>query len=346
MLHTNSKVAGTNRKVMGRHLLVAVAGFGMSLAALAAQTAPNLPGRVLNGTTKQPVAHVVVEFVLLQQGMASAGTATTDTQGKFRFDGPEFAGRPALLRVDYQGATYSHVLQPLPDPQPEVEIPVYDADRQPGLVTATEHIIFLQPTGDTLWVVEEVLLENRSSPPKTYVNTEGTFRFLVPEQVREGVKVFVEGPGGMPLNQPPIPKDKPGSFAISYPLRPGQTQVHLEYALNYQSPFAFSKSLEVAAERTHIVTPGQGVQVQGETLVSEGTEPTTGFLAYRITPVSNQLRLQISGQAVMPDSAAGDAAAAPGGLVPILDPVSQRRTWILVLLGMVLLGGLVYHYTR
>ncbi|MBI4442031.1 MAG: carboxypeptidase regulatory-like domain-containing protein [Acidobacteria bacterium] len=317
----------------------------MSLTTLAAQTSPNLPGRVLNGTTNQPVPNVAVEFILLQQGMASAGTATTDSQGKFRFNGPAFAARPALLRVDYQGATYSHVLQPLPDPQPEVEIPVYEADRQPGLVTATEHLIFLQPSGDILWVVEEVLLENRSSPPKTYVNTEGTFRFLVPEQLREGVKVYVEGPGGMPLNQPPIPKDKPGSFAISYPLRPGQTQVHLEYALNYQSPFAFSKSLEEAAERTHVLTPGEGVQVQGETLVSEGTEPTSGFIAYRITPVNNQVRLQISGQAVMPESASG-AAAAPGSLVPILDPVSQRRTWILGLLGMVLLGGLVYHYTR
>lgn len=347
MRYKDSKGAGTERRFAALQVLAVMVGIGMGCAALWAQTSPALQGRVLNGTTSQPVPNVVVEYVLPQQGMAPAGTATTDSEGRFRLERAEPGSGPALLRVEYQGATYTQVVPPPPGRPQEVDIQVFEASRQPGLVTAKEHIIFLEPTGDTLGVVEEVVLENRSNPAKTYVDSDGTYRFTLPEQLREGVRVFVEGPAGMPIQQTPIPKDKPNRFAITYPIRPGQTQVRLEYVLAYQSPSKFSKPLEAPAERTHIVTPGTGVQVQGESLVPEGSEPTSGFLAYRITPVNNQVSLQVSGQAPARASAQGAAAEeASGALVPIPDPVSQRRPWILALLGLVLLGGFIYHYTR
>ncbi|MBI4464557.1 MAG: carboxypeptidase regulatory-like domain-containing protein, partial [Acidobacteria bacterium] len=126
-------------------MLAAMAVGWLGLATLCAQTSQPLQGRVLNGTTNRPVPNVQVEYIRAEQGMVPAGTATTDSQGRFRFNNAEVAAGPALLRVEYQGATYTQVLPPPTSRPPEMEIQVFDTSGQPGMVTVQEHIIFLEP---------------------------------------------------------------------------------------------------------------------------------------------------------------------------------------------------------
>ena len=326
--------------------VVACASLAGLFPILHAQTStPAVRGRVVNGTTNQPVANIQVDYIQLQQGMTPAATVATDPQGRFRFPEEEFSGGPGLLRVEYQGATYTHAVSPPPSRLEEIELRVFEASREPGLVTASEHFIFLNPVGDALWIVEQVVLVNRSVPPRTYVNPEGTYPFTLPAAPREGVQVSVEGSSHMPINQTPIPRQQANSFAISYPIRPGETQVRLEYALPYTSPYDFSKALDQQAERTDIVTPGQGVQIEGETLSALGTDPTTGFIGYQVTPVGSQVRLRVSGQSP-PRTASAGSAEESGSLAPIPDPASQVRWWILALAGLVMFGGFLYHYKR
>lgn len=316
------------------------------LAAGTLLRAASLEGTVRNGTTNQPVPGAKVDFIQLQQGMTPVATADTNPQGLFRFEGVEaFAGSPAMLQVEYAGATYS---QPVISPQTlasGIQILVYDASRDKSIVALKEHAIFLRPAAGELLVIEQISIENHSNPPRTYINPEGTYLFTLPGEPRDGLQASIEGAAGMPIPQSPKPLAGNNSFAVTYPIRPGESNVRLQYSLDYHAPFQFTKPLNQPAEQTHIVTPGIGVQLSGDNLTAVGKEPTTGFAAYLIAPGMSVVDLTVSGEA--PATQAEEQTAGSGesgGLVAIPDAATDRRWLILSALGLMLLAGLVYLY--
>jgi hypothetical protein len=148
----------------------------------------------------------------------------------------------------------------------------------------------------------------------------------------------------MPIPQTPIAGGQPGHLAITYPIKPGESHVRLQYTLDYQQPFLFSKPLDQVAEQTHVVTPGEGVQLTGAALESLGKEPTTGFLAYRVRSGSSKAEFQVAGEVVA--SAAEMASDSSGTFIHIPDPAT-RRVWIILSgLGLVMLGGYWFLYAR
>lgn len=347
---------GTILRLSRARALAAIGAVLIVLSPLHAQQSTEAPaqaparvleGHVINGTTNRPVAKAQVRYVLMAQGMEPAATQMTDSEGKFRFENMPPTNGPALLRVDYQGATYSHPVLPGQASQEPFDIPVYDAGHDRGMISVREHAIFVHPSGKTLLVLEQVIVGNNSKPPKTYVNAEGTFPYTLAGTPAQPPQVTVEGPGGMPIGQTPIQKAAPNSFAIAYPIRPGETQIRVEYTLDYHAPFEFSKVLDLPPERVHIVTPGTGVQVTGDGLTPVGTDPSTGFAGYQATPKGDLVRVEISGdvpaKAPVGDSQNEGAEGESAALVPIADPVSSRRWYIVSAAGLVMLAGLVYH---
>jgi len=325
-------------------LWVAVAGPALRAAAL--------EGHVINGTTNKPVAAAKVSLIQLQQGMTPVAEATSDAQGVFHFDGVEkYTGSPVLLQVEYDGATYS---QPLLGPQAMangVQFRVYDAGRDKGLIAVKEHAIFLRPSAGQLDVIEQISVDNNSNPPRTYVNPEGTYSFSLPGKPKDGVQASIQGAAGMPIPQTPATLEAVNSFAITYPIRPGESQIRLQYSLDYKAPYDFSKKLMQPAEQTHLVTPGEGVQLAGDQLTALGKEPTTGMLAYQVMPKGGVMKVQVSGEApaeqaqTQADSQVGEAGEG-GGLVEIADAATDRRWLILSALGLILIGGFVFLYKQ
>jgi hypothetical protein len=308
--------------------------------------AASLEGTVLNGTLGQPVAGVPVQLIRLQQGMMPVDSTTTDSQGTFRFDGIEAYGdAPLLLQASYEGATYSQPVTAPQAPQENLLIQVFEATNDRSAIALNEHAIFLRPAGTELMVIEQISVVNESDPPHTYVNPEGTYTFTLPGSPRDGVGASIEGAAGMPVPQSPIPLANANTFALTYPIRPGESAVRLQYVLDYQSPFSFSKPLNHPAEQTFVVTPGIGVQLSGTNLTAVGREPTTGFAAYQVSPGLSVLDFQVSGEA--PATQAETQTAVPqesGGITVIPDAATGRRWLILSALGLILLGGLVYLY--
>jgi hypothetical protein len=321
----------------------------VALAALLAGQAPAqttaLQGRVRNGTSNGPVAGAQVQYVQLQEGMTPVASTVSDAQGNFRFENLAAAG-PALLRVEYQGATYSQPVLPQ-QAAGGTEVVVYDATSDRAAVTIVEHVMYLHPEGGQLGVIEQLLINNESTPPRAYVNPKGTYLFSLPGTPQGGVQASIEGTAGMPIPQTPEPRGDANSFAITYPLRPGESTIRLEYSLDYSDPLELTKVLDQPARNMFLITPGQGVQLSGENLESAGNEPTTGFAAYRASPADNQLRLIISGQAQPSEPGTeGAGIGEAGSLEPIPDAVSKHRWIVLSAFGMVMLAGFYYLYTR
>ena len=321
----------------------------LSVPSLQAQDTPpiSVQGHVVNGTTNKPAAGVQVNYVLMQRGTTPVSTQMTDSEGRFRFENvPSPGNAPALLRAEFQGGLYSAPLLPQQPVSGDIQISVYDATSRPDTVSVKEHAIFLHPSGGTLLVLEQVVLQNNSQPPRTYVNPKGTFPFTLPAKIREGLRVSVQGPAGMPINQAPLPRDSADGFAVDYPIRPGETQVRLEYALDYTAPFAFSKRVDLLPQQMHVVTPGEGVQVTGDSLTPLGSDPSSGFTGYAVVPAGNLLRLEIAGDAPAIPGEGGGAEQISTALVPVPGVVNERRWIILSAAGLILLGGLVYLYRQ
>lgn len=305
-----------------------------------------IQGRVLNGTTGAPVANAQVNYVRMSQGMSPLAQATTGPDGQFRLEGiPPSAGpAPALLRVDHQGATYSQPMLP-GSPSEGIEIQVYDASSDRAAVSVAEQAVFLHPAGGSLAVLEQIIMENQTSPPRAYVNPEGTYLFTLPQGTREGVRVTVNGPGGMPIGQEPKPRGGANQFAIDYPIRPGETQIRLEYSMDYASPLQFEKAIDVKAQQTHIVTTGPEVEIQGDGITPLDRDPSSGFVGYLVTLPGDSLRVRVSGESAVQEGAQTELSEGGGStLAPILPPIAAQRLWIMAAAGLLLLGGLVYLY--
>jgi hypothetical protein len=230
-------------------------------------------------------------------------------------------------------------------PSEGIEIQVYDASSDRAAVSVVEQAIFLHPAGGSLAVLEQVIIHNQTSPPRAYVNTEGTYLFTLPQGAREGIRVTVNGPGGMPIGQDPRPREEMNQFSIDYPIRPGETQIRLEYSMDYTSPLLFEKPIDVRAEQTHIVTTGPEVQIQGDGITSLDQDPSSGFVGYLVTQPGTMLRANVSGESALQEGAQTELSEAGGStLAPIPPPVAEQRLWIMVAAGLLLLGGFVYLY--
>ncbi len=305
----------------------------------------NLQGRVLNATRYETVPNVSVQYIQLQQGMTPVETVETDDEGRFQFTQVPFTPTvPGLIRVEFQGATYSQPYMEAATNPAGVEMLVFESSGNPQLVRATEHAIVLQPQGEKLAVIEQIFLENSSNPPLTYVNREGTYLFTLPSTPLDGVTASVVGAAGMPIPQTPVQREASNQFAINYPVHPGETTVRLQYSIDYQSPFPFAKPLDLAAERTHVVTPNEGVTIQAENLIPADDDPSTGFIAYEIQPADGRLLLEVSGQA--PAGSSANTNSPGGSLTRLPDPVGERKWLIMGGLGLVMMAGLLFLYRR
>lgn len=320
-----------------------------------------LKGKVVNGTTGQPVPNASVEYVRLSQGMEPVEIVRGDAGGNFQFSkvpapGAE-AGPPGLLRVDHQGATYSQpvmggemaaaapMMQGAIAPDGSITVTVYDSSSDRDLYVVREHAIFVRPSLGALTVLEQVFLDNASTPPRAYVSPNGTFRFTLPGKPKAEPTVSLQGAAGMPLPQTPQPV--PGvenSWTIDYPIRPGESMIRIQYAVDHQDPYDFSKPLDRLAEEVHVVTPGDSVQVHAEGIVPAGKDEESGFAAFLIPLTGNKVNFRVSGEA--PPDQVSASPSGGGTLTAVPNPLHDKRWYVLGGLGVVLLAGLVFLYKK
>lgn len=329
----------------------------MTAPRLAAQgpAAPGslLKGRVRNGTTNKDAANVMVQYVQLSQGMTPIESVQTDGAGNFQFTkvpapGTQPAGPPGLLRVEYQGATYSQPVgagMPGQDAAAGLEVMIFEASRDRELMAVREHAIFVRPSGNQMAVLEQIFVDNASAPPRAYVNPDGTYRFTLPAAPRGEVTATLQGAAGMPIPQTPKPDpSSSNTYTINYPIRPGESIIRLQYQVDYTPPFDLSKPLDRLPEQVHVVTPDDSVKVESENMIPAGKDEASGFAAFLIQPVGNRVIVRITGEA--PPDQVSASPEQSGALTPIPNPLHGQR-WILFGgFAVLLLAGFVYLYKK
>jgi hypothetical protein len=268
--------------------------------------AGTLSGTVVNRTTGKPAPDVDLTLLSPTQGMRILGSAKSDAQGRFVVTNEAIGMAPTLIRATYHDVSFNTFAPP---GRPVVDVEIYDISRDPKTVTVASHIVIFQPRNGKLIGAEEYEIQNNSQPPIAFFRADGNFNFAIPEDGSLGPVTTTSSETGMPVNQASIEKSK-GHYAISYPFRPGQTNVRLSYELPYSNNSASLKLPAVYPDVKLLVVAPPGVNISGDGLTAAGQEQ--GMMVYTHDPVAANgiLSVSVSGQG-SPAANAGDQGGAP-----------------------------------
>jgi len=337
----------------GRKSIVFFAAFLLlSVAAFAA----TITGSVKNATTGNPSAGDNVDLLALQQGMSVLGSTKTDGSGSFSFSVDDL-NSPHLVRVTHDGVSYFPAGGPLRPGMTASTVDVYDAGTQVSDVTTNVELMRMQGGGGNLQVIQLVIINNASNPPKT-LKSDKTYKTNLPENAQID-QVFVQGPGGMAINTSASPEGK-GQYSFNYALKPGETRFQVSYHLPYTGEVSLSPKITGNIKHFVVMMP--------KSMTFSPTDPskfapmddkTSNVLVATNVNSSTDLSFKISGTGMLRDDQQnGDQAQTGdnsrpaatdnrpgGGLGPPTDapdPLHSYRWFVLAGLGVVLLCGAVF----
>jgi hypothetical protein len=283
-------------------------------------------GVVVNGTTGQPQANVVVMMVQpTQAGMQNLGTTKTDAQGKFSFDNNDAQG-PRLIRAIHQGVLYNKMIPP-GAPSTGVQVDVFDSTNKSGVAKVSQHFIVLQP-GATEMTVSEGILYQGSTNLTFNDPANGSVRFYLPPEAQGKVTVTVNPAGGMPIQRPAAKTKEPNVYKVDYAIQPGETRFDLNYTIPTTNPMVFADRLLHSEGVSDLVVP-PGVTIKSDDLELAGTEPKTQANIYKIKNASFKVDVEGTGSLSQTGAASSDEDTGQPNIQQVKPRIYGSLYWIL-----------------
>jgi len=264
-----------------------------------------LSGIVTNGTTGKPSAGTEVVLLSLEGGMNEVARATSDLQGHFTIDLPDTAA-PHLLRVTYQGVGYFSSVAP---GSGVADITIYNSARQVAGIFEDARVFRMQAEHGQLEVSVAYTLRNESQPPRTKMDTE-TFTVNLP-QGAQLLEATATAPGGMPVSASPTPTGKDNGYALTFPIRPGQTLFRVVYQMPYSGSYEFNFAPDSQLSELGVLLP-KSMQFTGLSRQFSQDSDESGLAVFFVKNVAahEQVRFSVVGEGVAPREA-GEPAPAP-----------------------------------
>ena len=314
-------------------LLVAPAGY--------CQQAGVAEGRLINRTDPTMIPrNVELEIIGLQGGMSIIKAASTDASGRFRIEGLPQNER-LMIRANYKDASYYGPLD-WKDGRANVEIEVYEPTTSMKGIQIDGIQMAFQVEGDHLKAVETISYNNKTTPPRTFVNPAGTFRISKAPDILEPPKIRVTAPGStMPLVQSALESPDGESYYSIYPLRPGVTTFEAQQQLPYANrSYVYRKKLfhDVASVQVGVIPQDLAFSGQGLTRIQTNVEKN--FAVYSGGPVKagTELVWTFSGGTEVAEPAAAESAGQSDSPIKPMPELIGRNALVI---GPLLLMGFV-----
>jgi len=324
---------------MNRYIFCA---FFLTAAAVCAA----IDGTVINRSTGKPQPGVNITLVKPgQQGMQTIGTTVSDANGRFLFEKDQPGGGPQLLQATYDGVNYNKLMTPN-IPTTNVELEIFESTKSPAIAHVAQHMLLFEPSASSIAITENVNIQNDSTT--TYNNPAvGSLRFFLPPSANGQVQVRVQGPQGMPLPRAAERTGVEGIYKVDYPIKPGETQFEVDYALPAGSPFTYrGHVVEVKGMPSgplRLVAP-LGVTLSGKDLKAMGAEPKTQANIYTVT-ATGAFSVDIAGIGSLrgPEATQPDQSDSPQ-VTEGQPQIYRHMGWLLGLALAILAVGLVFLY--
>ena len=287
---------------------------GIILSLALSATAQTLSGMVTNGTSNKPAAGDAIELINIANGMDVAANAKADSAGKFSFKLTD-AGGPHLVRATHQGVTY---FQFVPPGTSNVELKVYDVAKKIDGLSLTADVLRLQAEKTTLLGIRLFAVENNSSPAVTQMN-DHNFEFYLPAGAKIG-QVQAKAPNGQPIPADAVAQAEKDRYAVAFPLRPGETQIQVEFTVPYSGSSKIDPKPLYPAEHFVVVMPkAMHFAANDASLFKSMNDPTQADtvvqVAQQVHP-GQALGFSISGTGTISDQPAQVASGGGAGEEP------------------------------
>ncbi len=329
------------RPAAGAHSrLVRIAALLIFVPALRAQGTGVVEGKLINRTNPSIIGgNVDLDVVGLGGGMSILKSATTDAAGKFRIDGLP-TDMPIMIRANYKSVNYHGRVSFDAAGKAFVEIPIYETTTLlTGIRTEGVRLGF-QLSGDRLRALETFSFNNETSPPRSYMNMQGDFRFSKPAGILEPPKVSVSGPGSvMPLSQSALESADGQSYYSLYPLRPGLTSFEVDQELPYKDKSTtYRKKFYYDISGIQIGVIPHDMIISGEGLTRVQEDPQRNFAVYSGGPVKagTEIVWTISG-----GTPVAEPEQAPAGESRVKPMPTQVGRYTLILGPLLLIGFII-----
>jgi 5-hydroxyisourate hydrolase-like protein (transthyretin family) len=259
-----------------------------------------IQGRVLNGTLNRPIANQTVRLLTPRQGMQQLAEASTDADGRFAFSGADIdTDSFYLLQTEFQGVDYPAPVQFDASGASTTNLTVYESTQTEPSLGVESLRVLAGAEGSKVRVQEEYVIQNSSQPPRSYRNSEETFRFRIPAGISEPT-VAVRGLMNMPLTQSPEPGKSPGEFSIAYPLKPGDTTIIVAYEADYSAGHvALVSAADYPIEHAELHVFPSSLTVDSKIFQPAGVDPANRVQSFQAAnlPRWATLDARLSGEA-------------------------------------------------
>jgi hypothetical protein len=307
-----------------------------------------LRGTIVNGTTGEPGTGEKVTLFELSSGMETIKTAE-NVSGTFVLENIEIAGEaPYLLQVTSGGVNYNQRVSFGRGYEAEASFTVYDATDDWEGVTITTARYLLRREHEKLRVDKLFVVENKTSPPRTLFDPEGTFRFSIPPDVVELRSVSATSDSGMPVPQPASPDPNGPGFFTRTAFKPGSTDFTVSYDVAYSDTEGYEfrdTAFFPLAEAMILVAPAD-IELKAEGWENQGPDPDGGFVVlYRSNVAAGTpLEVDLSGGSehaadLIPSSSSegGEGGGetqtqSSGGSITVLPDSKRAQKWLIVTL--------------
>lgn len=314
-------------------------GFALSWFASGA-----VDGVVTNQTTGKPQSGVVVTLVELGSAMNNLGSVTTGADGKFTFPATLKAGAPHLIQAQHLNVNYNQMLPP-GTPGQGLTVDVFNASASVKEAQVSQDMFLLEPTGTEVVVSERIIYTN--SGKNTYLDPEGSIKLFVPSGVTGPIQVRIQAPQGMPITRPAEKGNAPNLYVVRYPIKPGETNVDVNYSLPMTDGKAtFEGKVLHSGGPIRFVAPS-GVKLEGP-FEDSGPIPQTTATAYTLK--GREYSISISGSGSLRASAQNGGGEGGEDAAPPIEArkplIYEKLPWVLTLSFAMLAVGFIMLFRK